>query len=606
MNHNRSINTSSELIIKRMGFKAFSLLFLGISLGFNAQIKEEKLILDRKREPEVKRIEKKKSSVATVKNYPPQSKKVEDSLNLRYQIKDVAAVSDFKTSTIERTDISPKFTSEKYSNYVRFGMGNYGKILGDANLSTSLENNFEVGADVHFLSTTGLKKEYDWDSKSTQSNIAAFLNHYGEIGRLNVTADYGLHNYNYYGIYAFPTIQNNDLQQKVNEFGIRGYYEFYSHDIFKNISLKTNFLSDHFGAKENTAEGMINLSSYQQKLADEVDMKMDWMIASKGQDTRFDLLNKNRAQHTIVEAVPKFQFFYDKASLTLSSHFTLLNSKMENAMMPTWEEKFKFYWFPKAELSYKADDAYQFYTGVDGGIQLNTYSDLLKENPYLLPDQMLMPTKTDYNFYFGLKGSFNQELNYDISAGFSKIKNIMYYQALPILDNIYTQNRSAYNYANVFSTVYDNGSLSYIQAKLNYFPMQDLSLHAEVNYQKYTLDNTDQVLYKPLVNANIGAEYTMLNQKLLLGFKGIFKTDVYTNSFGLSQNLTNPALYDIVETQKEKIGGFADLNLSAEYKVHKNFSIFALGNNLLNTHYQSFKGYKVLGAQVTGGVKISF
>ena len=56
----------------------------------------------------------------------------------------------------------------------------------------------------------------------------------------------------------------------------------------------------------------------------------------------------------------------------------------------------------------------------------------------------------------------------------------------------------------------------------------------------------------------------------------------------------------------DKVGGFADLNLSAEYKVHKNFSIFALGNNVLNTQYQTYKGYKVLGAQILGGVKISF
>ena len=56
----------------------------------------------------------------------------------------------------------------------------------------------------------------------------------------------------------------------------------------------------------------------------------------------------------------------------------------------------------------------------------------------------------------------------------------------------------------------------------------------------------------------------------------------------------------------EKVGGYADLNLSAEYKFHKNFSIFAIGNNLLSAKYSTFQGYKVLGAQVLGGVKITF
>lgn len=604
MNINSKIYSSPSLFL--MGTKAFSLLLLGISFFANAQIKEEKLILDRKREPEVKRIEKKKTSVATVKNYPPQSKKVEDSLNLRYQIKDVAAVSDFKTSTIERSDISPKFKAENFNNYVRFGMGNYGKILGDANISTTLENNFEVGADVHYLSTTGLKKMYDWESKATEANVAAFLNHYAENGRLNVTADYGLNQLNYYGIYAFPTIVGTDLQQKVNRFGVRGYYEWYNNEIFKNISFKTHFLNDHFSAKENIAQGEINLSSFKSTIKEKIDFRMDMGIGINGQKSSFDLLQRNQSNFTLVDAVPKFSFGYEKALLTLSSHFTFLNSEYENIALAPQSESFKFGWFPKAELQYNADDAFKFYTGVDGGIKLNSYTDILKENPFVVSDQLLLPTKTKYHFYFGLKGDLSQELKYDLSAGFGKMENILFYKANPIFDLNFTQNRSAYNYANVFSATYDNGTVNEVKASLQYFPLQNLMLDTGVNFTKYNLDHHSQIYYKPLVQASLGAQYKMLNEKLLLGFKGIFKTDAYTNSFVLEQNTLDPTKYNITENTNDKVGGFADLNLSAEYKIHKNFSIFAIGNNLLNTNYQNYLGYKVLGAQITGGVKISF
>ncbi|HAI80271.1 MAG TPA: TonB-dependent receptor, partial [Chryseobacterium sp.] len=86
----------------------------------------------------------------------------------------------------------------------------------------------------------------------------------------------------------------------------------------------------------------------------------------------------------------------------------------------------------------------------------------------------------------------------------------------------------------------------------------------------------------------------------------IFGSDKTTNSFSFTESGTSPNLFLSEENTDDKVGGFADLNLSAEYKIHKNFSIFALGNNLLNTNYQTFKGYKVLGAQFLGGVKISF
>ena len=118
---------------------------VGIS-ELSAQIKEEQLILNRKREPEVKKIEKKKTSVVQEKNYPPDNKKKEDSLNLKYDIVNVPPVSDFKTTEIQGEDISPKFSNDYQSNYFRLGYGNYGKFLADANISGKIQDNVEIGA----------------------------------------------------------------------------------------------------------------------------------------------------------------------------------------------------------------------------------------------------------------------------------------------------------------------------------------------------------------------------------------------------------------------------------------------------------------------------
>ena len=209
---------------------------MGFSQFSNAQIKEEKLVLDRNRVPEVKRIEKKKSSVETIKNYPPKEKKIQDSLHLKYTITDVPAVSDYKTSEIKGMDISPKFNADYQNNYVQLGIGNYGKIVGDANVSTVLENKTEIGVDAHFLSTEGLKKKYNWDSQQSLANIGVFLNSYSETGKLNLTADYQGQNYNYYGIYALSPASDVDLKQKTNEIAVKGFYEFYDNQILKNAA----------------------------------------------------------------------------------------------------------------------------------------------------------------------------------------------------------------------------------------------------------------------------------------------------------------------------------------------------------------------------------
>ncbi|HMU07783.1 MAG TPA: TonB-dependent receptor, partial [Kaistella sp.] len=434
--------------------KIFLLGLMVSSTAVFSQIKEEKLILDRKREPEVKKIEKKKTSIETIKNYPPQNKKIEDSLNLKYNITDVPAASDFKTSTIQGEDISPKFDANYQNNYFQLGMGNYGKILADGNISTKLENNIQVGGDVHFLSTSGLKKDYDWSSKQSSANLGAFLNSYGERGKFGINADYGLKDYNYYGIYAFDGIQginipsDIDLKQKINQFEVNGYYDFYSNEILNDVRVKSSFLSDHFNAKEVQAEILLNLSKHGVEIPkfDDVRLNGDLGINLETLKSDFKILNENSSSFFNATLSPKVTFFKGNSYLMVGSDFSFLNGRNSNTVLPEELKNNKTYWFPKAELQFAATDEFKFYAGVDGGLKMNSYSNLLEQNPYLASDQWLKPTETKYHGYFGLRGDIDQNIKYDFSAGFSKVNDIMFFKANNLFDNSST-NQNAYNFA---------------------------------------------------------------------------------------------------------------------------------------------------------------
>lgn len=580
-----------------------SILFLGVSSVAFSQIKEEKLVLNKKREPEVKKIEKKKTSVETIKNYPPEEKSQNP---VKYSITDVPAVSDFKTSTIQGEDVAPKFDGTAQNNYVQFGMGNYGKILLDGNVSKTLENKFEVGADVHLLSTSGLKKDYDWKSKQTSATIGAFLNSYGEKGKFNINAEYGLNNYNYYGIYALQPSGDVDLKQKVNQFKVNGYYDFYSNEILNDIRVKSSFLKDHFDAQENQVSILANLSKHAVELGKSgINLNADLGVGLEAVKTDFEIGNKNSSNFFNTSLVPKVTFRKGESYLTLGSSFSFLNAKNSNILMDQMKNN-KTYWFPQAEFQVAAAKEFKFYGGVDGGLKLNTYGDLLQANPYIISDQYLKPTETKYHFYVGLRGDIDETLKYDFSAGFGKMKDIMFFKANTLFDNVYTLNRSAYDFANTFSAVYDDGNVSDIKGSVQYFPLENLMIDGEVRFTKYNLKNFENIYNVPLLNASIGAKYTMLDKKLLLGFKGIFASDRTTNSYAIEGVGSPNMIFQSTENTNDKVGGYADLNLSAEYKIHKNFSIFALGNNLLSSKYQTYKGYKVLGAQILGGVKITF
>lgn len=581
-----------------------SILFLGISSVAFSQIKEEKLILNKKREPEVKKIEKKKTSVEIIKNYPPEEKSANP---VKYNITDVPAVSDFKTSTIQGEDVAPKFDGTAQDNYFQFGMGNYGKILADANISKTLANKIEVGADVHVLSTNGLKKVYDWDSNQSSATLGAFLNSYGEKGKINVNAEYGLDNYNYYGIYALTPSADVDLKQKVNQFKVNGYYDFYSNEILNDVRVKSSFLSDHFDAKENQASILANLSKHAVELGKSgVVLNADLGLGLETVKTDFALLNRNSSTFFNADIAPKVTFAKGESYLMLGSSFSFLNARNSNLILAEELKNNKTYWFPQAEFQVAAAKEFKFYGGVDGGLKLNTYSELLHQNPFLVSDQMLRPTETKYHFYAGLRGDIDETFKYDVSAGFGKMRNIMFFGANNLFTNELTLDRPGYDFANTFSAVYDDGNVSDIKGSLQYFPLENLIVDADVRFLKYDLKNYDNIYNVPLVTGSIGAKYTMFEKKLSLGFKGIFATDRTTNSYML-EGVGSPSLiFQSTEDTNDKVGGYADLNLSTEYKIHKNFSIFALGNNLLSSNYQTYKGYKVLGAQVLGGVKITF
>ena len=581
--------------------KILSLVLVGISQFSLAQIKEERLILDRKREPEVKKIEKKKTSVETEKNYPPKEKEQE---KVEYKITNVPAVSDFKTSTIQGEDISPKFNNDSQRNYFQAGFGNYSKFLADANISYEIDDKTEVGVDLHGLSTNGLTKDFSWNSKRSDFNAAAFLNSFSNKGKLNITADWGNHNYNYYGIYALQPSSDIDLKQIYNQLKINGFYDFYSNDIFNNVKFKSSLLTDHFDARENLGSAELNLSKYDLPFFSAKDMKInaDLGVNLSTQDSKFSLLNENQSNFLLTSLKPKISFYKGNSYLAIGSDFSFVNAKISDKN--TAEAKTNnFRWFPFAEVLYEATEQYKFYAGIDGGVQLNSYANLLQQNPFLVSDLVLKPTETKYHFYFGLKGDIDQDLKYDVNAGFSQLKNAQFFKANNLFDFNYTLNRSAYNFANNFSAIYDDGTLSEVKGSVQYFPMQNLVLDAELHFMKFNLKNLSEVYYKPVLQSTFGAKYSLLDRKLNLGFKGIFVAERTTNSYNV---VTTFPYFSMQDNVKESLPSYLDLNLNADYKINKNFTVFVMGNNLLNKKYEHYLGYKVLGAQVLGGIRIAF
>lgn len=569
-----------------------------------AQIKEEKLILERKREPEVKRIEKKKTSVPAEKNYPPETKIQEV---VKYDIVDFPMASDFQPSMIQGVDVAPDFGGQHQRNYFRIGYGNYNQFLADANVSGDIQPNIELGADVHYTSNEGLKKAYPWKSAQQNAEFSGFMNAYGEKGRTNITANIDLHDYQWYGAEALRPEAETDLNQTYTQLQLNGNYDFYSKEILNNIQLKTSFLKDKFDANENKVDFKLNLSKYQISIGQEVALNLDLGLPVGVSKTSFKALEAHQASYFKAGLLPKLTFRKGDSYLMLGSEFSVLTSAL-SAQGAEEEKNSHWYWFPKAEALLGVSSELQFYAGIDGGLNLNSYAEYLSENPYLAPDLTIKPTETKYQFYIGLKWHWNEQISYDVKAKYAKINAMPFYKTNGLFNKEITTNRAAYDWANTYSVDYHNGTKSEIEANVHYTPLADLVLEGGLSFQKYQLENDEPVYNRPLLQMNVGAKYTMLNQKLFLGAKAFFVSDRTTNALTITPSpyFVNPPRYDVVEEKEQKVGGYADINLSAEYKINKNFSIFALANNLAGAKYMVYRPYKTLGTQIIGGLKVSF
>lgn len=576
-----------------------SILLLISQIGYS-QIKEEKLILNRKREPETKKIEKKQTSISIEKNYPTRSKKIEDSLDLNYQITNIPAFSDFKPSQIQGVDVNPKFDGGYHNNYARAGYGNYGKVLFDGNYSQYLQKNTAVGIDAHFLRTNGLKKIFPWKSDQNNVTLGVFLKHHNENGKGGINVDYLRNSYNFYGIYNRDLVVNSELRQSTNQVNINGYYDFYSNDILNNIIFKSSLINDKFNSIESRAEVFGNLSKHHLKLTENVNANADLGVKLLTQNTDFKVNNLDTYNVFNFEISPKITFYRDKLRLSVGSNLSFVNSKNNN--ITTTNKTNKLYWFPNAELSIQAIDELNFYGGITSGIQINSYTHFLSENPYLLPDQYLKPTETKYKVFFGIKGNTLENFRYEISAGYGKLNNILFFSGNSFISGAYSD--APFAYANIFSATYDNGNLTEIKGNAQYSPIHNLYLNGELTYQKYRLNTYKNIYNVPLIKGELGAKYMMFDKKLLLDFRGFFMTDRTTNAYFSRTLSSGQTTYQ--EDTNYKVGGFFDINLLAEYKFYKNFSIFAVGNNLLNANYHTFNGYRVLGAQILGGIKVIF
>lgn len=272
--------------------------------------------------------------------------------------------------------------------------------------------------------------------------------------------------------------------------------------------------------------------------------------------------------------------------------------------------KTKVHISPNVKAQINIYDVNVLYGEVTGGVNNNTYLDILQENRYVNLNNRVEYSKTMFDAKIGFKSGVVSGMEFDLFAGYKKTDKDHLYLPTPSAD--YTPVTDIHPWANVGTPVYANISTGHVGGliKTNLIPYTDISAKIiayfyDVKYKNgyvntyneiygLNLPNTKKAWGRPSFTAEFNADvkpFSGLTLSLNYLYGGGRKTYMDDNS-GIGTSL--------------KIKDINELNIKGEYQITDWVSVNARLNNVLNQKYEMYYGYPLQGFNVLGGLSFKF
>ena len=483
-------------------------------------------------------------------------------------------------------------------NYVKLGGGNYGTLYGRAHLHSVRNEQYSYGLDVRHQSSASGPVDGK-NSAVAQTSLAATGEYYLGSAAVGASLDYARERYHFYGYGnddaltggpPSPLPAPDDIAQTFNRFGLRAYarnrapdaklqYEAglgYKHWSNAYTAAEGNFLLDGKAGYALSEHSRLTLQANASFISEK-----ETLPGTSGETTR---------GRNFVQATPAYELTGKTGlSLTLGATLGYSGEPLAGGGQPGGAGKGTVY--PAVRVAYQAvPEKLQVYGGLGGAIQRVTLYDVTQENPWLSAGATQTVADTHYGptAYLGFTSAPASGFELSARATVGRARNLYFY-----LNNPSQPSR--------FDLVYDSAALTVanVHADLLYNAAERWRAGLKADYNYYAVKALAHAYGRPPLQATLYGTYNVFD-KMLLGADFTY----YASNYGASYTIFDPGA-GIFPTP-QKTDAVVDLSLRAEYRVTPKFSIFALGNNLTNRHYQRFYNYPVKGINVIGGLAYQF
>jgi hypothetical protein len=261
-----------------------------------------------------------------------------------------------------------------------------------------------------------------------------------------------------------------------------------------------------------------------------------------------------------------------------SIQFKTPNVKINAGIQPTWDNT-QFSLLPDLTAEAKFSEInLSLEAGWKGYFQKNSFRSLAGFNPYIATPSQLVNTKINEQ-YVGVKGTQGDHFTYQARVSLLTMNNLALFYNKGIDGK-------------TFAVVYDPEVKAIrLHGEIGYTEQEKLSITAGASFTQYNSLAVEPKPWGLLPLEGTGS----LKWKILKDLQ--VKADVF---------VWDGAQYPDSSFQPHKTKAVADLNLGAEFTVMPHLNLWIQMNNMLNTTYQRWNQYSVLGFNVLGGIVYSF
>jgi len=501
-----------------------------------------------------------------------------------YKILSRPASTSYEPASIEAAKMLKEPISKLYNHYAKAGFGSYYTPYAEYFYQNTRSRELSYGAHFRHLSSTGTIEKYAYPGFSENS-----LSVYGKQMKdkkyiLSGNLGFNRNVVHYYGFIPdeLNGVENpakKDIRQRISVIDLDGSWKSMNKDS-ADLAWKSGLNIYHLFDKYDTKETNIRLDASIGKSGKFVDLSpsQTWDIG-----LTFDFFNdKSGVSNAHSSAIILFSPSVTTKIKDLGLHIGL---------KPAIEADTTAYIhvYPDIRLTYRAIPWWlNLYSGIDGGIERNSYRLFTAENPFVNPNIPLSYKNTKYRFFAGVNSTLFRMFDLHVMISRAQIKNMPFYV-----------NDTSLLIGNQFTAVYDDDAgLFEIKTELAYQFNEVFRSMFRFNFHQYSTSlKQAQPWHKPNYDFSVALSYNMQN-KILAGIDFIYYDEMYALDYSLRNGkLTPDPVY---------IRNRPDLNLSLEYRYTKMFSFFVKLNNLASVRYYSWNNYPSQRFNVLGGLTCSF